>query len=164
MEFKLDSYESLKQISSDWDFDKDGDPKELEERMIKFMIYENGIGLAANQIGITKNIFVIGSYNNNELREPFAVINPKIISVSKETSIYKEGCLSFPNFWFNIKRPKKVLVEYTKSDKTVVKEELDGLISRCFQHEYDHLKGICFIDIVSPLKLQLALKKNRKIK
>lgn len=162
MAFKLGIQESLKLESSDWDFDIDGDPKELESQMIEFMITENGIGLAANQIGITKNIFVIGSRTDPEMRKPFAVINPKIISYSEETVMYKEGCLSYPDVFINIKRPKIIKVEYFNSNRELIQEELDSIMSRCFQHEYDHLKGICFVDIVSPLKLQLALKKNRK--
>ena len=123
-----------------------------------------GIGLAANQIGITKQVFVMGSDNIPGFPKPFAVFNPKIISIDKEKEIFKEGCLSFPGLWLTVKRPKKIIVEYQNSREDVIEAEMDGLISRCFQHEFDHLNGVCFVDIVGPLKLKLAIRKLRKQK
>ena len=163
MEFKLGPHETLIQKSSDWDFSSDGDAEQLEKEMIEFMFESNGIGLAANQIGMTKRVFTIGSKNIPGF-EPMAVFNPKILNYSQEEELFKEGCLSYPGLWLNIKRPKKIIAEYQNSKGDTITAELDGLISRCFQHEYDHLDGVCFVDKVSQMKLQLAMKKLRKTK
>jgi peptide deformylase len=92
------------------------------------------------------------------------VFNPKILKVSEDVILEKEGCLSYPDLWLNIKRPKKILVEYQNSNGDTIEAEMDGLVARCFQHEYDHLLGICFVDKVSQMKLNLAMKKIRKMK
>jgi peptide deformylase len=164
MEFKLGPHDSLTQESTDWVFGQDQDPIELEKAMINFMINNRGIGLAANQIGITKNVFVMGSKNIPDFPEPFAIFNPKILSVSEEVEQGQEGCLSYPDLWLQVKRPKNIIVEYQNSKGDIITAEMTGLVSRCFQHEYDHLKGICFVDRVSKLKLQLAMKRLRKNK
>ena len=132
--------------------------------MCDFMIANHGIGLAANQIGLTKRVFVMGSEHIPGFPKPFAVFNPVILNASEETALDKEGCLSYPDLWLSIKRPAVIEVRYQTSDGVVVEAALSGLIARCFQHELDHLNGICFVDIVSPLKLKLALNKLRKKK
>lgn len=164
MDYKLDFHPSLQQSSTPWDFSSDGDAVELEKDMSYFMLRNMGIGLAANQIGIAKQVFVIGSENIPGFPKPFAIFNPKILSASDEKELFKEGCLSFPGLWLNISRPKKILVEYQNSRGDTVEAEMDGLVARCFQHEFDHLNGICFVDIVSPMKLKLAMQKLRKQK
>lgn len=161
MTFNLGAHDSLTEVSTDWNFSTDTDPQHLEKQMIEFMLDNNGIGLAANQVGITKNVFVLGSKNIPGY-EPMAVFNPKILQVSKDTALFKEGCLSYPDLWLTIKRPTAIIVEYQTNQGEVVTAEMDGLIARCFQHEFDHLKGICFVDRVSPMKLQLAMKKLKK--
>jgi len=162
MEFRLGAHESLIQLSKDWNFSEDGDAKELEQKMIKFMLMNNGIGLAANQLGLTKRVFVMGSNVMTGFPKPFAVFNPRILEFSEETTIDQEGCLSYPGLWLTIKRPKLIRVEYQDSDANIVTADIDGYVARCFLHELDHLNGTCFVDIVSPLKLQLAMKKLRK--
>jgi len=164
MNYNLGPHQTLVEPSSDWVFDQDGDSKNLESTMIKFMLENNGIGLAANQIGMTKRVFVIGSKNIPGFPEPFAIFNPKIIKYSEETTLYKEGCLSYPGLWLTIKRPKSITAEYQNSNSDTITAEMDGLIARCFQHEYDHLDGLCFVDKVSAMKLQLAMRKIRKQK
>jgi peptide deformylase len=162
MQFRLGAHESLIQSSTDWDFSSDGDAKALEQEMIKFMLVNNGIGLAANQVGLTKRVFVMGSNNLPDFPKPFAVFNPRIIESSIETTIYKEGCLSYPGLWLSVNRPKSIRAEYQDSDGNTITADINDYVARCFQHELDHLNGICFIDKVSPLKLQLAMKKLRK--
>ena len=164
MEFKLGPHQTLIEVSSPWNFNEDGDAHQLENDMIEFMKQNKGIGLAANQIGIAKQVFVIGSNNIEGFPLPFAVFNPKILKVSEDIVLEKEGCLSYPDLWLSIKRPAKILVEYQTSNGDVIEAEMDGLIARCFQHEYDHLMGICFVDKVSQMKLNLAMKKIRKMK
>jgi peptide deformylase len=164
MNYKLGPHQSLVEISTDWIFHQDGDAEDLEKSMIEFMLANSGIGLAANQIGFAKKVFVIGSKNIPGFPEPFAIFNPKILKYSEETILYKEGCLSYPNLWLNVKRPKYIIAEYQNSKGDTITAEMDGLVARCFQHEYDHLLGICFVDKVSSMKLQLAMKKIRKLK
>lgn len=162
MEFELGAHHSLTQTSTEWNFETDREADLLEQQMIEFMLKEGGVGLAANQLGITKRVFVIGNPRIPEFPKPFAIFNPKILGVSKEISMFKEGCLSYPGLWLNIKRPEKIIAEYQDRNANTHTVEMDGYVARCFQHELDHLDGICFVDRVSPLKLQLAMKKIRK--
>jgi peptide deformylase len=162
MEFKLGAHESLDTASTDWVFGQDGDAVDLERSMIEFMTNNRGIGLAANQIGLTKNVFVMGSNNIAGFPEPYGIFNPKILSVSEEMIVDQEGCLSYPDLWLNVKRPKTIIAEYQDSRSNTHTVEMNGYVARCFQHEFDHLRGICFVDRVSPMKLQLAMKKMRK--
>lgn len=164
MEFKLGPHDTLVQISEPWNFETDNGAVQLELDMIEFMEKNRGIGLAANQVGLAKRVFVIGSNHIEGFPKPFAVFNPKIVEESEETILDKEGCLSYPGLWLNIKRPAVVKVEFQDSMGNFHEAALSGLIARCFQHELEHLDGICFVDKVSPLKLQLAMKKLRKKK
>lgn len=164
MEYKLGPYLSLAERSTEWRFDSDQDPKLVERSMIDFMIENKGIGLAANQIGITKRVFVMGSYSIPEFPKPFALFNPKIVEVSEETVIDKEGCLSYPGLFLSVKRPSWIVAEYQDAKGNTRDIRVDGYLSKCFQHELDHLDGICFVDRVSSLKLNLAMKKLRKIR
>jgi peptide deformylase len=162
MNFQLGAHESLVTQSDPWNFSKDIGADELEKSMCEFMVANRGIGLAANQIGITKRVFVIGSYNIEGFPQPFALFNPKILEASEEQLIDKEGCLSYPDLWLSVKRPAVIKVEYQDSKGNTHEAAMSGLIARCFQHELDHLDGICFVDKVSQMKLQLAMKKLNK--
>lgn len=164
MAFELGPHESLTQVSTPWIFGVDGDAVELEKAMCDFMVENRGIGLAANQVGITKRVFVMGSYNIENFPEPFALFNPRIVKISDETLLAKEGCLSYPDLWLSVKRPAVIEVEYQDSLGNTHEAAMSGLIARCFQHELDHLDGVCFVDKVSAMKLQLAMKKLRKKK
>ena len=164
MQFELGPQPSLTEVSTPWEFGIDGDAEALEKAMCEFMIDNHGIGLAANQIGITKRVFVMGSYNIPGFPEPFALFNPRVVKASEEQDLSKEGCLSYPDLWLSIKRPSVIEVEYQDSKGNLHEVAMSGLIARCFQHELDHLNGVCFVDIVSPVKLQLAMKKLRKKK
>jgi peptide deformylase len=162
MEFSLERTASLKNKSTEWDFNVDLDPELLEQQMINFMVKNQGIGLAANQIGINKRIFIMGGNSLEDFKIPKAIINPTIIESSKILVEDQEGCLSFPGIWLKIKRPDWVIGSYYDSKGNYREQKFKGYESKCFQHELDHLDGICFVDKVSQLKLQLALKKQRK--
>lgn len=162
--FNLSDRSKLNISSTDWDFEDGQDPRSLEAVMLEIMFANRGIGLSANQIGLDKRVFVIGSYSIPDFAKPFIAFNPKIVEYSSKTSVYKEGCLSFPGLELSMARPESILAEYTDIDEKLKSIELDGLTARCFQHEYDHLDGVCFVDKVSQLKLQLAMKKLRKSK
>ena len=164
MEFKLGPHDSLIQPSTDWEFDVDGDAEQLEKDMIEFMLANRGIGLAANQIGLTKRVFVMGSNTIPNFPTPFAVFNPVIKEASIESVLDQEGCLSYPNLFLTVKRPRWVVAEYQDSKGTVKEIRIDGYLSKCFQHEFDHLNGVCFVDRVSQMKLNLAMKRIRKNK
>lgn len=164
MTFELGPHNSLTEVSTDWQFGVDGDAKQLESDMIEFMLNNKGIGLAANQIGIAKRVFVMGSNNIPNFPAPFAVFNPVIKEASSELILDDEGCLSYPGLFLKVKRPSWVVAEYQDSDGNVKEIRVDGYLSKCFQHEYDHLNGVCFVDRVSQMKLQLAMKKIRKNK
>ena len=164
MEFKLGPHQSLIQRSEDWNFLIDQNAEQLEKSMIDFMIDANGIGLAANQIGIVKRVFVMGSNNIPGFPAPFAVFNPRIVEASTEMVTDQEGCLSYPGLFLTVKRPSWIVAEYQNAKGDTIEARFDGYLSKCFQHELDHLDGICFVDKVSQMKLNLAMKKLRKIK
>lgn len=148
----------LKQVSEPWDFEKDLDAAGLEVDMVQAMIMNDGIGLAANQIGLAKRVFAI------KLKDqvPFCMFNPTIVSYAKDSIEGEEGCLSFPNLYLKVKRYSTVNVEYfdRTGQKCIMK--LSGIDARCFQHELDHLDGVCFTSKISQLKLAMAIKKQRK--
>lgn len=147
----------------DWNFSLD-DAEKFSKELIDVMIRNRGIGLAANQVGSDLRVFAIGFKDMEFFNIPTVVFNPKINDFSVETELYKEGCLSFPDLWMEVSRPKQISVEYFNYKGNKINCDLKGLDARCFQHEYDHLNGICFVDKVSKLKLQLAMKKMRKNK
>lgn len=162
MKFDLNNTAELKTISSPWNFLQDESAHQFEEAMIDIMKINNGIGLAANQLGISKRVFVMGHETNPDFPKPFALFNPEILEQSTHEVLDQEGCLSFPGVWLSVKRPEWVKVKYFDSSGTEHTDQYHGYVSKCFQHELDHLNGVCFVDKVSKLKLQLALKKQRK--
>jgi len=153
----------LNQKLPEFDFDSPLiDPFELEEEMIKLMIENDGLGLSANQVGLSARVFVMQTSNLKDVVTPFAVFNPKVIAVSPEEESEEEGCLSFPNLFFKVKRPSNIVVEFFDRNNNKCIIRLDGIDARCFLHELDHLDGVCFTSKISKLKLDLALKKQRK--
>jgi peptide deformylase len=164
MEFKLGPHDTLVQSSTPWDFSADGDAEQLEKDMCNFMIAAGGIGLAANQIGLAKRVFVMGSNNIEGFPAPFALFNPRITEASSEMVLDREGCLSYPGLFLTINRAEWIVAEYQDSQGNTKEVKIDGYLAKCFQHELDHLDGICFVDKVSQMKLNLAMKKLRKVK
>ena len=138
------------------------DAKELSSAMIELMIKEHGIGLSANQAGIDAQIFVMKPHLL-ENREPFALINPELESVTVNYEDLPEGCLSHPDLYLKVKRPRGIIAKYLDTDAKECKIELYDIDARCFLHEFDHLQGIEFTDRVSRLKLDMAKKKQRKL-
>jgi peptide deformylase len=148
----------LKQKALEWDFSVDTLSEQIESEMIDIMLANNGIGLAGNQVGLLKRIFVIKLKD----QEPFAMFNPEVLSTSEELDISNEGCLSFPDLFLEVKRPARIKAKYLDKHAKECIIELSGIDARCFLHELDHLNGICFTDKISPLKLSLALKRKQK--
>jgi len=152
----------LRQISSP--VEKVGkDERKIMDDMLETMYAANGIGLAAIQIGIPKRIIVIDLKMENK-KNPLYFVNPIIKNKDSLKSTYEEGCLSVPNQFAQIDRPKKCDVDYLDYDgeKKILKAE--GLLATCIQHEMDHLEGILFIDYLSKLKKSIILKKLSKNK
>ena len=145
------------------------DRKELSDKMFKTMNKYSGLGLSANQCGLPFRMFVMGDNLLLENGEKLTAFNPKIIEKLptdlryKEEILMKEGCLTFPFLFLNINRPRIVEVEYEDVEGKIIKKDLDGMFSRIYQHEYDHMQGIVFTDRASKLKLNMAKKKQMKM-
>lgn len=141
------------------------DIKEIAQNLIDTMINTgNGVGLAANQIGETKSIFVIdANLNKEEKPNPIIIINPKISAFSEEKEEQTEGCLSVPDLWEDVERAKEIDVLYYDLDMKEIKTTFSGFLARVFQHEYDHLQGILFFERISPLRRMLIKNKLKKI-
>ncbi len=138
--------------------------RELMDDMLETMYAANGIGLAAIQIGVPKRIIVMDISKEEGKREPRYFVNPVIKNKDTKRSTYEEGCLSVPNQFAEIDRPKNCEVEYLdyNGKKKILKAE--GLLATCIQHEMDHLEGILFIDYLSKLKKSMIIKKLSKNK
>lgn len=149
----------LDQPVADFDFTK-LDAKHISQQMIQVMLKENGIGLSANQVELDAKIFVMQPQNSNQ--KPITCINPCILSVSDESVLMQEGCLSFPNLLLKITRPYAITVKYIDTDQKECIIKLDDIDARIFLHEFDHLLGITFVNRVSKMKLEMAKKKQRK--
>ena len=142
----------------------DNELRLLLDDMLETMYSAPGIGLAAVQVGILKRLIVIDISKDKEKKNPIFLINPEIISKSKNTSIYEEGCLSLPGHFAEIERPEECKIKYIDYDGKKKEMKANGLLATCIQHEIDHLNGILFIDYLSKLKKDMIIKKLVKHK
>ena len=155
--------ETLKKISKP--IEKFGvNEKKLINDLFETMYDSNGIGLAAVQVGILKRILVIDVSSKHEKKNPICFVNPTIKKVSNEMSVYEEGCLSIPDTFIEIERPKICEVEYVDINGKIITQKFDGLLSTCVQHEINHLDGKLIIDHLSKLKKDIIIKKISKLK
>ena len=155
--------EVLKKISDP--LEKIGESeKKLVNDLFETMYNSNGIGLAAVQVGILKRILVIDVSSKEEEKNPLSFINPVIKKISDESSVYEEGCLSIPDTFIEIERPKICEVEYIDLDGKLKNIKCDGLLSTCLQHEINHLDGKLIIDYLTKLKRDIIIKKISKNK
>ena len=138
--------------------------KKLINDLFDTMYNSNGIGLAAVQVGILKRVLVVDVSNKDEEKNPIALINPVIKKLSDDTSVYEEGCLSIPETFIEIERPKICEVEYIDEKGEKKNLKCDGLLSTCIQHEINHLDGKLIIDHLSKLKKHFIIKKISKLK
>ena len=138
--------------------------KKLMDDMLETMYAANGIGLAAIQIGIPKRIIVMDISKDENKKEPLYFVNPVIKNKDELKSTYEEGCLSVPNQFAEIDRPKNCEVEYLNYDGEKKFLKAEGLLATCIQHEMDHLECILFIDYLSKLKKSMIIKKLSKNK
>jgi len=134
----------------------------FENDLIHLMTHSQGMGLAANQIGITKRFFAIGHESFDVFQKPAIIYNPVLVSADEEQELGQEGCLSFPGVLLNVSRPKMVMVRYQNNQGEFLLSKLEGLEARCFQHELDHLDGITFNKRVTKLKWDMAKEKANR--
>ncbi|WP_037311177.1 peptide deformylase [Ruegeria halocynthiae] len=141
------------------------DLRKLADDMLETMYDAPGIGLAAPQIGILDRLIVLDCIKEEgETPRPLVMFNPEIIASSDETNVYEEGCLSIPDQYAEVTRPKVVDVAWMDQDGNARQETFDGLWATCVQHEIDHLNGKLFIDYLKPLKRQMITRRMQKLK
>ena len=138
--------------------------RELMNDMLETMYAANGIGLAAIQIGVPKRIIVMDLSKEENKKNPMYFVNPVIKKKNDQNVTYEEGCLSVPNQFAEIDRPKTCEVEYLDYNGNKQNLKAEGLLATCIQHEIDHLEGILFIDYLSKLKKEIIVKKLSKQK
>ncbi len=161
--------------------------KTLVADMFETMYEAPGIGLAAVQVGVPLRLLVIdlqpedpdaepepcdhdhaggGHHHHHQptKREPQVFINPEILDPSEDHAVYSEGCLSVPEIYAEVERPARIRARWQDLDGKVHEQDMEGLMATCLQHEMDHLEGILFIDHLSRLKRQMALKKLEKLR
>lgn len=148
----------------------DNETIELITNMFDTMRNANGIGLAANQVGVDKAIFIVDitPVEGFEDTKPMVLINPKIENSSDQITTFEEGCLSIPDIRADVDRPEWIKISYQDTDLKELSIQVDKLLARVMQHEYDHLKGVLFTDLVSEdmkkkLKKPLLKIKKRKV-
>lgn len=134
----------------------------LVNDMFETMYAAPGIGLAAVQIGVPRRVITIDLAKKDEPKEPQVFINPEVIWASDEKATYEEGCLSIPEYYEEVERPKAVKVTFLDLDLKPQEIEASGLLATCLQHEIDHINGVLFIDHISKLKRDMVMKKFKK--
>ena len=134
----------------------------LMDDMLETMYAAPGIGLAAVQIGVPVNVIVMDLAKDDEPKAPRYFVNPEILEVDEDFVPYEEGCLSVPDVFDTVDRPKRCKITYLNYNGDRVTEWAEGLYAVCIQHEMDHLKGVVFIDYLSRLKRDRAVKKVQK--
>jgi peptide deformylase len=139
--------------------------RKLADDMLETMYDAPGIGLAAPQIGVLDRIIVMDCVKDeDEAPNPMVLINPEIIAASDVTNVYEEGCLSIPDQFAEVTRPKQVQVRWMYLNGSEQTQEFDGLWATCVQHEIDHLNGKLFIDYLGAMKRQMITRKMQKLK
>jgi peptide deformylase len=136
--------------------------RKLMDDMLETMYDAPGIGLAAIQVAVAKRVLVMDVAREDEPKQPLCLANPEIVWSSEDKNVYQEGCLSIPEYYEDVERPKQVRVRYLDRDNKVQEMEADGLLATCVQHEIDHLNGVLFIDYLSRLKRERVVKKFAK--
>lgn len=151
------------------------DIRKLASDMLDTMYANQGIGLAAVQVGVHKRMIVVDvdwpspryddeAGNNERSRKPMVLINPEIVETSQDTHIFKEGCLSFPDQYSEVERPASAVIDYLDLNGKAQRLYADALLATCIQHEIDHINGVVFVDHISKLKRDMILKRLQKQK
>ena len=138
--------------------------RKLMDDMLETMYAAPGIGLAAPQVSVARRIIVVDVARQGEPPQPYRMANPEIVWVSDDDAVYNEGCLSLPEHYADVTRPRAVRVRYLDHENEVRELAAEGLLATCVQHEMDHLDGILFVDHISTLKRNMILRKLLKAK
>jgi len=166
MSIMVNPYHTLHTVSTEFLFDEIPfgykTLESFEHDLIHLMIHSRGMGLAANQIGITKRFFAIGHESFDVFKKPAIIYNPVLVNADEEQELGQEGCLSFPGLLLQVSRSKTIMVRYQNNKGEFLLSRLEGLEARCFQHELDHLDGITFNKRVSKLKWDMAQQKANR--
>lgn len=150
----------LNTVCSGFDFSNPPfDPIEFAQKLVKCMYDSNGIGLAANQVGIPYAVFALRGQPEN-----FVCYNPKIVSVSDDTVLLEEGCLSYPGLLVKIKRPQHIRVRFQTPNGDTLTKQFTGMTARIFQHEMDHLNGTVFYNRANKFHRDQAFRKRWRSK
>ncbi|HEY8013455.1 MAG TPA: peptide deformylase [Dongiaceae bacterium] len=136
----------------------------LMDDMLETMYAAPGIGLAAPQVGVTQRIIVLDVAREDEKPAPIRMANPELVWVSDEDVTYNEGCLSLPEHYADVARPKAIRVRYLDHQNEIRELKAEGLLATCIQHEMDHLDGVLFVDHITALKRNIILRKLLKAK
>ncbi|PIE44944.1 MAG: peptide deformylase [Gammaproteobacteria bacterium] len=136
--------------------------KQLIENMFDTMYKDKGVGLAATQVNRHIRVVVTDCAAPEDEPQPIAFVNPELLAVSEETDVHQEGCLSIPENYADVERPKCATVKAMDKDGKEFILECEGLLATCIQHEIDHLNGKLFIDHLSPAKQLLVREKMKK--
>jgi peptide deformylase len=136
----------------------------LMDNMLETMYAAPGIGLAAPQVGVAQRVIVLDVAKEGEKAAPYAMANPELLWVSDEDATYNEGCLSLPEHYADVVRPKAIRVRYLDRENEIRELDAEGLLATCIQHEMDHLDGILFVDHLTALKRNIILRKLLKAK
>ena len=157
-----DHASTLKQKSKPVEGPVTDELRSLMDDMLETMYAAPGIGLAAIQIGVPQRIIVMDLARGDDPPRPSFFVNPEIVWKSDEMAFAEEGCLSVPEIYDEVERPAKVGLRYLNYQGEQIEEEAEGLYAVCIQHEMDHLEGVLFIDHLSRLKRERAVKRVRK--
>lgn len=137
--------------------------KKFADDMLETMYDAPGVGLAAIQVGEPIRLLVVDTAKDDQPKNPRVFINPEIVATGDEASVYEEGCLSIPDYYADVERPKTVTVKSLDREGKEQVTEADGLLATVLQHEIDHLNGVLFIDHISKLKRDMVIRKFRKL-
>jgi peptide deformylase len=136
----------------------------LMDSMLETMYVAPGIGLAAPQVGVAQRVIVLDIAKEGEAPAPLKMANPELVWLSDEDVIFNEGCLSLPEHYADVVRPRAIKVRYLDQSNEIREHAAEGLLATCIQHEMDHLDGILFVDHLTALKRNIILRKLVKAK
>ena len=142
----------------------DGEIRRLMDDLLETMYAAPGIGLAAPQVGVAKRVLVVDIAKEGAAPAPLQMANPEVLWRSEELATYEEGCLSLPEHYADVERPRYCRVRYLDAEGEIRELAAEGLLSTCIQHEIDHLDGVLFVDHLTALKRGIILRKLRKAK
>ena len=154
--------DSRLKIKSKSVIDMDDTLQTLVDDMFDTMYSAPGIGLSAIQIGVPKRVIVIHITHENDVLGPLVLINPEVLVTSEEKAIYEEGCLSLPDQFVEIERPREITLSYLNREGDSVEKKFSDIYSTCIQHEIDHLHGKLFVDHLSLVRRNIILRKLSK--